>query len=100
MDSAIRPPPHRALGDYPLTIPQERVFIQLFRLRTSPVFYGDGLAPIASHITSPQTRTLRYAAPRLQRSRLNTYGEQRRFVLALIEKSFYRGWYALGPSAA
>jgi hypothetical protein len=39
IDSAIPPPPPRALGAYPLTISQQTVFIQLFLLCTSVVFH-------------------------------------------------------------
>src|SRR5262249_12697184 len=72
--------PRRAPGQYPLTISQEPVFIQLFRLRTSPVF------PRADLRRSPDRRD----------TWLNTDGEPGAVNLVIVEHSFYRVRYALG----
>ena len=56
IDSAIQLPPRRAPGDYPLTISQEPVFIQLFWLCTSPVFRDERSSPAPSPNAPAQTQ--------------------------------------------
>src|SRR5260370_20820646 len=88
-DSAIR---HLrvVLGQYPFTISQEPVFIQLFWLCTSPVFRAERPLCGSPSISPAQTRTLRHLPVTRTRDELNTYDEWRRGKLAVLEKSFYR----------
>src|SRR5947209_15074510 len=88
-------------GDYPLTISQEGVFIQLFLASyfarfswRTPDVPPAVSCPVQRQVTPPGRAGLRRLAA------LNTDDDPQRVLLVIIERLFYRGGHALGQPAA